>query len=196
MAAPAKLNFKVYQGSTFAEVLRWESSEKVYVPITDITKSAPIVVSALAHNIPAEWRVKFTNIVGMVELNSTDTYHQVSKVTTDTLTINSINSLGYKAYTSGGVVEYNKPIDLTGFTARMQIRAKIDSTDTILELTTENSGIVLNNTLKSITINIPASTTAGLIFNSAVYSLEMVSSGGQVTPFIGGTLTLVKEVTR
>ena len=29
MTSPVKLNFKVYQGSTFKEVLRWESSTKV-----------------------------------------------------------------------------------------------------------------------------------------------------------------------
>lgn len=196
MSAPAKLNFKIYQGATFNEVLRWESSVKVYKPITSIPKGAPLVVTAPTHGVPVEWRVKFTNILGMADLNSTDTYHQVSSVTTDTLTINSINNLGYKDYTSGGVVEYNLPVDMAGYTARMQIREKITDTAVILELTTENSGIIINNTTKSITINISAIATAALTFNTAVYSLEMVSSGGQVTPFIGGSLTLVKEVTR
>jgi hypothetical protein len=196
MSAPAKLNFKIYQGATFNEVLRWESSVRVYVPITDITKSAPLVVTAPAHGIPVEWRVKFTNIAGMADLNSDSTYHQVSSVTTDTITINSVNSLGFKSYTTGGVVEYNKPVDTADYTARMQIRAKVDSSDIILELTTENSGIFIDNIKKTIALNIPAITTAGFTFSTAVYSLEMVSSGGQVTPFIGGNLTLVKEVTR
>lgn len=196
MSAPAKLNFKIYQGATFNEVLRWESSVKVYAPITDITKSAPLVVTAPAHGVPVEWRVKFTNIAGMTDLNSDSTYHQVSATTSDTLTINSLNSLGFKAYTTGGVIEYNKPVDMSGYTARMQIRAKLDSPDTILELTTENSGIIINNTTKTVTLNISAAVTADLTFSTAVYSLEMVSSGGQVTPFVGGNLTLVKEVTR
>jgi len=196
MSAPAKLNFKIYQGSTFTEVLRWESAVKVYAPITGITKSAPLVVTAPAHGIPVEWRVKFTNIAGMTDLNSDSTYHQVSSVTTDTITINSVNSLGFKSYTTGGVVEYNKPVDMADYTARMQIRAKVDSPDIILELTTENSGIVIDNIKKTVTLNIPAITTAGFTFSTAVYSLEMVSSGGQVTPFVGGNLTLVKEVTR
>lgn len=196
MSAPAKLNFKIYQGSTFAEVLRWESAVKVYAPITGITKSAPLVVTAPAHGIPVEWRVKFTNIAGMTDLNSDSIYHQVSATTSDTLTINSVNSLGFKAYTTGGIVEYNKPVDTIDYTARMQIRSKVDSPDIILSLTTENSGIVIDNIKKTITINISATDTAALTFNTAVYSLEMISSGGQVTPFVGGNLTLVKEVTR
>ena len=196
MSAPAKLNFKIYQGSTFAEVLRWESAVKVYAPITGITKSAPLVVTAPAHGIPVEWRVKFTNIAGMTDLNSDSIYHQVSATTSDTLTINSVNSLGFKAYTTGGIVEYNKPVDTIDYTARMQIRSKVDSPDIILSLTTENLGIVIDNIKKTITINISATATAALTFNTAVYSLEMISSGGQVTPFVGGNLTLVKEVTR
>lgn len=196
MTTPAKINFKIYQGSTFAEVLRWESSTKTYIPITAIDKSAPLVVTAPAHGVPPEWRVKFTNIVGMTDLNSNDNYYQVTSVTTDTLTINSVNSLGFKAYTSGGIVEYNTPINLAGYTARMQLRSNLSSPDVITELTTENGGIVINNTTKTITLNISATDTGAFTFSSAVYSLELISSGGQVTPFCSGTFTLTKEVTR
>lgn len=196
MTTPAKINFKVYQGSTFSEVLRWESSLKTYVPITDISKSAPLVVTAPNHGVPVEWRVKFTNIVGMTDLNSSDTYYQVTGTTTDTITVNSVNSLGFKTYTSGGIVEYNTPIDLTGFTARMQIRSKIDSDTVIQELTSENGYINISNINKTITLTLSAEITAGFTFSTAVYSLELVSSGGQVTPFCDGTMTLVKEVTR
>ena len=196
MSAPAKLNFKLYQGSTFNEILRWESSVKVYKPITAITKSAPLVVTAVGHGVPLEWRVKFTNIAGMTDLNSTETYHIVTSKTSDTLTINNINSLGFKDYVSGGVVEYNTPTDMTGYTARMQLRSKLDSTTVIEELTTENGKIVIDNVNKTIKLLISATTTAAYTFPSAVYSLELISSGGQVTPFANGIITLVKEVTR
>lgn len=196
MSTPAKINFKLYQGSTFSEVLRWESSLKTYAAITGISKSAPLVVTAPAHGVPKEWRVKFTNILGMTDLNSNDVYYQATSVTSDTITINDVNSLGFKAYTSGGVVEYNTPIDLTGFTARMQVRSKVDSAAVLVELTTENSYINISNINKTITLTIPATITSGFTFSTAVYSLELVSSGGQVTPFCEGTITLVKEVTR
>lgn len=196
MSAPAKINFKMYQGSTFSEVLRWEGSEKVYKPISAITKSAPLVVTATAHGVPVEWRVKFTNIAGMTDLNSSEVYHQVTDVTANSLTINAINSLGFKEYISGGIVEYNKPIDLTGFTARMQIRAKLEDTAIIETLTTENSKLVIDNVKKNITILLPATTTEAYKFSTAVYSLELISSGGYVTPLASGTITLVKEVTR
>ena len=196
MAAPSKVNFKIYQGSTFSEVLRWESSTKVYKPITGITQAAPIVITSVTHGIPTGWRFKVTNVTGMKEINSTETYHVATEVAADSITVNAVNSLGYAAYTSGGVVEYNAPIDLTGYTARMQLREKIDSETVIHELTTENSGISLNTSLYTINLTIPAATTAGFTFSQAVYSLELVSAGGVVTPFCNGTIALVKEVTR
>ena len=195
MAAPVKLNFKMYQGSTFKEVLRRETSTKVYKAITGITKAAPMVVTAVAHGMPVGWRTKITNVVGMTEINSADTYHTVTEVTTDTVTINAVNSLGYKDYISGGVLEYNESYDLTGVTARMQLRGKITDAEVILELTTENGGIVIDTALKTITIVVAATATAALSFSTAVYSMELVD-GTEVIPFITGNITLEKEVTR
>lgn len=196
MTAPVKLNFKVYQGSTFSEVLRWESSTKVYKTITGITKAAPTVITAVAHGLPVGWRTKITNVVGMTAINSTDNYNTVSEVTTDTVTLNDINSLGYTAYASGGVLEYNLPVDMTSFTARMQIRPSLTSTTTIKELTTINGGIVLDNSLKTITIFMSATDTSAFTFSTAVYSLELISSGGIVTQLVTGNMSLVQEVTR
>jgi hypothetical protein len=195
MAAPTKVNFKMYQGATFKEVLRWESSTKAYAPITGITKAAPMVITSTDHGIPVGWRGKITNVVGMKEVNSTEVYHTVTDTTSNTLTINAINSLGFTDYTSGGVFEYNVPTSLSGKTARMQVRSKLEDTATILELTTENGGIVIDNALKTITIVVSATATAALTFTSAVYSLELIE-GSEVIPFIYGSITLSKEITR
>lgn len=195
MVAPVKLNFKVYQGSTFRQVLRWESSAKTYVPITNITKTAPVVVTATAHGAPLGWRAKITGVGGMKEINDSENYRLITAVNTNTVTFNEINAASYTAYTTGGMLEYNTPVDLTGYTARMQIRSSLDSSTVIQELTTANSGILIDNTYKTITIVLTATQTAALTFSSAVYSLELVT-GTEVYNFCTGTLTLVKEITR
>ena len=195
MAQPVKLNFKIYQGSTFKEVLRWESSTKVYKPISGITKSAPVEISCVGNGIPTGWRVKISNVVGMKEINSGDNYYVATDVLTDSFKINAVNAVGFTDYTSGGIVEYNEPVDLTGVTARMQIRPSLTSSEILLELTTENGRIAIDNVNKTISLSIDAATTAGLTFTSAVYSLELVK-GVEVTPFINGTISLVAEVTR
>ena len=196
MQAPTKLNFKIYQGSTFQEVIRWESSTPVYVPITNVTQAAPCVVTAPTHGIPVGWRFQITNLGGMVELNSTENHQIASVVTADTITMNAVNSLGYKAYTAGGVVVYNTPIDLTGYTARMQIRAKITDTLPIDEYNTVNGKIQIDTVGKSIILLVDATTTAAYTFSTGVYSLEMISPTGVVTQLTSGTISLIKEVTR
>lgn len=195
MTSPVKLNLKIYQGSTFQQILRWESATKVYVPITNIAKSAPVVITVANHTIPVGWRTKITNVAGMREINSNDVYHTVTETTATTVVLNQVNSLGYTAYTSGGVLEYNQPVDLTGYTARMQIRPKLASTEIIHELTTENSGIVLDNVFKTITLTIPDETTATFDFVSGVYNLELIKAG-DVRNFAVGNVSLQREVTR
>ena len=195
MVAPVKVNFKVYQGSTFKEVLRWESATKQYKAISSITKSAPIEITSPSHGIPVGWRVLVTNVLGMKEINSADNYQTVTSTTTDTVTFNAINALGYTDYVSGGVLEYNSPNSLAGVTARMQVREKITSDTLIDELTTENGKLVIDDTLKTISIVVSAADTAAYTFNSAVYSMELIN-GIEVTPFIYGDLTLQREITR
>lgn len=197
---PAKINYKIYQGSTFQETLRWESEIKTYVPISAISKAAPCVVTTTtAHSIPINWRIRVVGAAGMKEINSLsqEAYYLATGVGTNTLTLNQVNSLSYTAYTSGGVVEYNTPVSLVGYTAQLQIRENIDSTTIIHEMTSAtNGGIKLNLNDSTIFLSIPASVTRNFTFDTAVYSLELTSSGGTVIPFMSGNMSLVREVTR
>jgi hypothetical protein len=196
MQAPTKLNFKMYQGSTFSEVIRWESAKKVYKNITNITQAAPCVVTAPSHGLSDGWRVKITNVGGMTDINSTEDYKIATKLTADTIELNSVNSVGYKAYTTGGVLEYQQPVDLTGYTARMQLRTALGSTTTLDEYTSVNGKIQIDVVNNSIVILVDAVTTAAYTFSSAVYSLELVSGTGVVTQLATGNITLVKEITK
>jgi hypothetical protein len=195
MAAPIKLNLKIYQGSTFKQVLRWESSTKVYVPITNITKSAPIVITAPNHNVPVGWRARVTNAGGMKEVNLLD-YNIVTETTQDTVTFNQINSLAYSTYTTGGVLEYNQPVPLAGLTARMQLREKLLSESVIYELNTSNGGIVFDEEYMTITIAVPDNITESFNFISGVYTLELQYPNGDTSTFAKGSVSLEKEVTR
>ena len=200
MAAPAKLNYKIYQGSTFQEIFRWESETKVYLPISSISKSAPCVITtATTPDLPVGWRFRVVGAGGMKELNSVnDTWYLATAVNRQekTIEINQVNSLGYSTYTNGGVVEYNTPVPISQYSARMQIRETVGSDVILHSATTENGGIVIDNTYNTISIKIPATATAAFSFTSAVYSVELYTSSGTVVPFLIGNLTLVPEVTR
>lgn len=194
---PAKINYKIYQGSTFQEVYRWETQTKVYVPIQSISKAAPCVITTSQnHVMPNLWRFKVVGAGGMKEINTLgDTYHVATATTQNTITLNQVNSLQYSNYTSGGVVEYNDAVDLSTYSARMQIRETVDSPDVIYSATSQAGQIVLDNTYKTITITILGNITSQFNFTTAVYSLELYN-GNNVVPFLVGNLTLVPEVTR
>ena len=195
---PAKINYKVYQGSTFEESYRWESQTKVYVPISAISKTAPCVITTTGtHVLPVGWRFQVTGVTGMKDINTTsDQFYLATGTTSTSITINEVNSSAYSTYTSGGVVEYNQPVDLANYSARMQLRETLDSTTVLHEATTANNQIVIDNTYKSITLTIPAATTQNFTFSTAVYSLELYTSTGRVVPFLTGSMKLNKEVTR
>ena len=87
-------------------------------------------------------------------------------------------------------------INLTGYTARMQVRATYDSSATILSLTSA-AGITLGGAAGTIAIAVSAATTAALTAPfSGVYDLEVVSGGGEVTRLLEGTATVSPEVSR
>ncbi len=86
-------------------------------------------------------------------------------------------------------------VDLTGFTARMQIRSSIGDSTALIEMTTENGGISITAVDGQIDLFISSDDTASLSFNSGVYDLELNDSG-EVTRLVMGKVNLSKEVTR
>jgi hypothetical protein len=88
------------------------------------------------------------------------------------------------------------PINLGGYSARMQVRRTKDSSTVLLEATTANSRITLGGALGTIDVVIPATVMEDVTFGCGVYDLEVESSGGQVTRLIEGGVSLSKEVTR
>lgn len=89
--------------------------------------------------------------------------------------------------------------DLTGYTARMQIRSAIDAAEPLIELTTENDRITITPATGRLDLVISATDTAALVpaqFDAAVYDVEIVSGGGEVTRLVQGKVKLSPEVTR
>jgi len=88
------------------------------------------------------------------------------------------------------------PVDLTGFSADMQIRQTQQSTTILYEGSTANGNIVLGGTAGTITLTIPSTTTAGFTWLRGVYDMNLTSAGGIVTRLLQGTVVVSPEVTR
>jgi len=89
----------------------------------------------------------------------------------------------------------NSPVNLSGYTARMQVRSNYEAEDTLVSLTSAAGDIVLGGALGTIVITIAASVTQLLQIEEAVYDLELVN-GLTVTRLIQGKATISREVTR
>lgn len=89
------------------------------------------------------------------------------------------------------------PVDLTGCTARAQIRATVTSPDVLHEMTSApGGGITLDDVLGEVMIDIDAATTAGFAWKTAVYDLEIVFADGTVRRLLQGPVSVSPEVTR
>lgn len=87
-------------------------------------------------------------------------------------------------------------VNLTGYTARMQLRTIPASDDVALELTTENGRISLGGAAGTINLDLPASVTEDLAANQYAYDLEVIAPSGFVTRLIEGFVNVDPEVTR
>jgi hypothetical protein len=175
----------IRQGSSYLDVVRWETEPFIYKPITAISQSAPAVVTAVGHGLTNGWRAAIVSAKGMRQINATDItdldqFHSVTVVDADNVSFNDINSSGYSAYTSGGYLQFYTPHDLSSYTARMQIKDKVGG-NVLLSLTTENGGITIDPTAKTITRTISATDTAAITWTYGVYDMELVAPDGTVT---------------
>ena len=96
----------------------------------------------------------------------------------------------------------NTPVDLSGHSARMQIKSNYadNKPRTFLTLSSslnaDNTGLTLGGTSGSINIYISAVSSSTLNFDSAFYDLEITTSTGEVTRLLEGPVKLSREVTR
>jgi hypothetical protein len=85
-------------------------------------------------------------------------------------------------------------VNLTNYTAAMQVRENPQSTAVVLNLST-GSGITLGGTAGTIAVNVPANTMGSVVAGNYVYDLEL-DSGSEVTRLIQGLFAIQAEVTR
>jgi hypothetical protein len=88
------------------------------------------------------------------------------------------------------------PINLTGYSAKMQLRQSVNSDDVLLELSSASNTLVITPATGTITMVFSATTTAAITWSRAKYDLEVTSETGAVTRLIEGLITVSKEVTR
>ena len=86
------------------------------------------------------------------------------------------------------------PVDITGYSARLQVRRKHTSADTVFSLT-DTDGLTLGDAAGTVQIQLSATDTAD-VSGKYVFDLELESPGGVVTRIVEGVIEFTPEVTR
>lgn len=86
---------------------------------------------------------------------------------------------------------------MEGYTARMKVRNP-NTSDVVLELTTENGRITLSRTNGQIVLNVPDSVMSNIPEGRYVYDLELVGPTADVYVYklLNGNFVVRAEVTR
>lgn len=85
-------------------------------------------------------------------------------------------------------------LDLTGYTAAMQVRESADAATALISLT-NGSGITLGGTAGTVGVVISSAITAGVPSGSYSYDLEL-NSGSTITRLLEGSFNVTGNVTR
>jgi uncharacterized protein YndB with AHSA1/START domain len=97
------------------------------------------------------------------------------------------------------VVEYKddngNAIDLTGASAKMQVRDVKGGTKLAVTLTSPSGGIVINGLLGKVTVTLTPTQTNKLFYPKSVYDIMVVDSNANKIKLLEGFITLNRSVT-
>ena len=86
-------------------------------------------------------------------------------------------------------------VNVTGYTAAMDVKNSASSATNIVELSSANGRITVGTTDGKFTLNLSAATTTSLPAGQYVYDLEVTSPGGVVTRLLEGGFIVYEGVT-
>ena len=171
---------RIVQGKRFLKVFRWPLETKIYKAISAMPQKTPVRLTVTGHGVPDGWTVKITGVKGPSQLN--DRQVAATVVDADTLEFNALNAGDMPDYVSGGFVEFQQPVDLTGYTGRVVLKAAVTDADPVLELSSANGRLAIDVANSKITFDVTADDTAALTALSGTWDWEMTKGGVIVSP--------------
>ena len=99
-------------------------------------------------------------------------------------------------WSTGVSSDSSTPVNLTGCTAKLQVRPSAESATVLLELSTQNGGIVLGGVTGKIRIIVTDESSSQFTWNQGVYDLFIYFPDGSSVVRMGGLSSVAKGVTR
>ena len=180
-----QIDITITRGKTFEYGFLYAEDDLLYLPITSMPSKAPVQLTVVGHGVPDGWPVRVTCVKHPVELNTPDDESQIAKlVDVDTIELNALNAHCWKAFSGSGLLVLNKPMDLTGWHCRAQVRDRVggevlftwhsdpaENPDGEIEVDLARSTFVLK---------MDAATAAALGWKRGKYDVEAIAPGGEV----------------
>ena len=181
--------WKVVPGTTVSFTYRWGANPFIYLDVS-ISRLTPLRLTATGHGIPDGWSVAIAEFDGISSLQAESwppggcDFRPIRAVDANTIEFNTIDAarLSGAAVGDAGVIAYETPVDLSGYTGVMTIDGVASPISAVLD-----------NTAKTITVTVPVSTTETFsVGTSMSFSLKMTATvGGAVTQLDFGTIEVV-----
>jgi hypothetical protein len=204
MGAPV-VDITIVKGKTFEFAYRYAEDELVYLSIVAMTSLAPVRLTITAHNIPDGWPIRIDCVKAPEELNSDpdgdEPYYFAKFVDANTIELNTVNATCWKTYASGGLAVFRKPVDLTGYKARMWIKTRVGG-DVLLKLDSDPATlpagtIQIDTALSAFIPKLSAAATQLLTWSKGVYDFEAITPTGEVYAIAAiSAVTVSDEVTQ
>lgn len=204
-----KLDLNLEQGKTLEAAFGWSQGKYVWKAISGVGQGAPLQLTAVGHDLVDGWPYWISDLKEPACLNNVkngcegeadelgDAY-LAEVVDADTLAVNHLNGARFKPYTVGGVIRYFAREDISGYTARMQIR-RTEHDDTVLfEASSTGSDplIAVDEDAATFYLTLPATALEGASFTSGVYEIEITSPDGRVSRLAYGSVCLSRDGVR
>ena len=193
-----EIDITITRGKTFEFGYLYADDELLYRPITAMPSKAPVRLTVAGHGIPDGWPVQVKCVKAPAELNSEEgTYHFAAAVDTDTIELNAVNAHCWKPFSGSGLVVLNKPVDLTGWHCRAQVRDKVGGAVLFSwhsDPAEAPDGLALVDVARSqFVLTMDAATAAALTWKRGIYDAEAIAPGGEVYPLTAISQVSVKD---
>ena len=198
------------RGKTFSLPIRWQEKEifvaKAISGISTATGFPRLTVPS--HGVPQGWNIAVFGVAAPKQVNAKNNpprdadYTKATVVDANTIELNLVipvddNGRDWAAYTSGGFVIYRQPRPLSGATARVKIKDRVGGTVLLsTEIDDAPNNLIsatVDDTNKSITVEISASVTQALSWGKGVWEVEVESSAGKVDSLIAPSPVVVGD---
>lgn len=175
--------WSVRKGETFISRLRWGIAPYQFSAITAISQPIPLRMTVPLHGLPDRWPVivmghpsipsSRVRVAVVVDANTIELYTKAPPDSTQPYLIMDGSDFG--AYTSGAFLVSPTPMNMSGYSARMHIKASKGDAAPLLALASGGQGITVDDADKFIEITITAAQSEAMAGRRAVADLEMVS---------------------